>query len=176
MFGGAYANGQQPDAACCLPAGMQNLVDHMDEAQQMVHEMQTTFIGIATDVIIRNTKFLTDYRRGLTNIGMQCSDVRCMSILGLIGTALGYTTWLELCASILVLLIYFFLKPAERVAYDDLTAIITAAPVLPSEVNHSRMGDIKLDSRAPPMERMHPGPPVERRILQALPDSVPHGM
>ncbi len=122
---------------------MQNVADNLSEAEQMVHEVLMTYIGIAADMMTRSSQWKTDYKRGLTNIGLQCSDVRCMSMLGLIGTALGYTSWLEMCASVVVLLLYFGLRPDERVPHSDLTAIVTDAPDMPGNVHGPSYGGLK---------------------------------
>lgn len=101
------------------------------EAEQMVHELHMTVIGITADLIARNSQFNTDYRTALTNVGLQCSDRQCQGALSLVGTALGYAGWIEICTSVIVLLVYFKLRPNERMTFEDLTAIATDAPEMP---------------------------------------------
>jgi hypothetical protein len=104
----------------------------------MMHEFQMVVTGIAGDMIASNKKFSTDYRRALGNVGLQCEDKICMTVLGLVGTALGYASWLEICASVAVLLVYFRIRPDERMAYGDITAIAVDAPAMPEEIEAMR--------------------------------------
>jgi hypothetical protein len=112
----------------------------MSEAEQLMHELHTTVMGLTADMLARNQQFSTDYKRALSNIGLQCTERLCLSTLGLIGTALGYAGWLEICASIMVLLVYFKIKPQERVAYGDVTAIVTDAPEMPEDLELYKSG------------------------------------
>jgi hypothetical protein len=108
-----------------------DLEQHVSEAEQMVHELHVAVIGVTAQLLGNSPQFRTDYRRGLSNVGLQCVDRVCQSILGTVGTALGYAGWLEIVASALVLLTYFRLQPSQRVDVRVMTAIATDAPELP---------------------------------------------
>jgi hypothetical protein len=108
-----------------------DLLEHLSEAEQMMHELHMVAIGMTADLIARNAQFKTDYRRALTNVGLQCTDRVCQTTLSILGTALGYVGWLEIIASALVLLAYFRLDPSQRLELSQLTAIATDAPELP---------------------------------------------
>jgi hypothetical protein len=108
-----------------------DVVKNISEAEQMVHELHVVVIGMTVDLIARNAQFKTDYRRALTNVGLQCTDRVCQTTLSILGTALGYVGWLEIIASALVLLAYFRLDPSQRLDLSQLTAIATDAPELP---------------------------------------------
>ncbi len=151
------------------PACLQGVLANVSHAEQMIHEYQMVIMGITADMIANNKKFTTDYRRALANVALQCEDKQCMSALGLVGTALGYASWLEVCASALVLLLYFRLVPEDRMACGDAVAIAVDAPAMPADVEAMRQtrivrkGNIDaMKALAPPKESAD-GPVVVMR-------------
>jgi hypothetical protein len=112
-----------------------DVLEHASEAELLVHELQVAVIGVTAQLIGKSPQFRTDYRRGLSNVGLQCVDRVCQSVLGIVGSALGYAAWLEIVASAVVLLAYFRLKPDQRIDAGMLMAIAADAPELPGEAS-----------------------------------------
>jgi hypothetical protein len=108
-----------------------DLLQHGSEAELLVHELQVAVIGLSAQLIGKSPQFRFDYRRGLSNVALQCVDRVCQSVLGVIGSALGYAAVLEIVGSALVLLAYFRLHPEQRIELAQLAAIATEAPELP---------------------------------------------
>jgi hypothetical protein len=113
------------------PPGFPSWLVDVDRSEKALHEGMALFIGMAADMLSSNAQLQEDLRRGLLTVTLQCEATRCMSVLSVIGVALGYAGWLEMAASFVVLAIYLQGRPRERVTPAQLMAVITDAPEIP---------------------------------------------
>lgn len=103
----------------------------VDASERSLHDSMVLFIGMATEMLGKNPQFQQDMRRGLLTVMLPCEATRCMSVLGVIGVAMGYAGWLEMLASFFILAIYLHARPKERITPNQLMAVITDAPEIP---------------------------------------------
>ena len=77
---------------------------------------------MAANLVAQNRQFAVDFQRSLLNVGLQCEERTCDNPISTLGNALGYSTYLEIVACVMVLLVYVKIKPEERIDMKKLMA------------------------------------------------------
>jgi hypothetical protein len=104
----------------------------VDAMERVLHDSMALFMAMATEMLASNAQLHEDLRRGLLTVTLQCEATRCMSVLSIIGVALGYAGWLEMLACFVILSFYLRGRPRERITTSQLMAVITDAPEIPT--------------------------------------------